>query len=179
MAVLSLNLIAGAATGFPGAAGGQEIAPSEYQMKAAFLFNFAKFVEWPTAVLPENSPLVMGVLGDDPFDGALENAVRNKAIAEHPLAYKRVKSLSEVKDCHILFISSSEKKRWPQLSDALAGASVLTVSENWDHFTDAGGVIYFFMENRRVCFDINAEAARKVGLKISSKLMLLRKKPPA
>jgi len=72
MAVLSLNLIMGAATGFPGGASGQELAPSEYQMKAAFLYNFAKFVEWPPAVLRGNSTLVIGVLGDDPFDGALE-----------------------------------------------------------------------------------------------------------
>jgi hypothetical protein len=177
--MLSLNLIIGAATGFPGSADGQEAAPSEYQMKAAFLFNFAKFVEWPSAVLPENSTLVIGVLGDDPFDGELEKTLQNKIVAGHSLACKPVKSLSDVKTCHILFISNSEKKRWPQISDALAGNSVLTVSENWDHFTDAGGVIYFFMENRRVCFDINAEAARGAGLKISSKLMLLRKKPSA
>jgi len=178
MAVLSLNLIIGAAAGFPSRARGQEVAPSEYQMKAAFLYNFAKFVEWPPAVLPENSTLVIGVLGDDPFNGALENTLRGKSVAGHPLTSRRVKSLSEAKTCHILFINGLEKKRWAEISGALAGSSVLTVSENWDNFTDAGGMIYFFMDERRVCFDINAEAARRASLNISSKLMLLRKKPP-
>jgi hypothetical protein len=179
MVVLSLNLIIGAATGFPGSARGQEAGPSEYQMKAAFLYNFAKFVEWPPASLPANDPLVIGVLGSDPFDGALENTIRNKTIEGHPVTVRRLKSISEVKTCHVLFISSSEKKRWPEISEALAGSCVLTVSENWDHFTEAGGMIYFFMDDRHVCFDINVEAARRASLQISSKLILLRKKPPA
>jgi hypothetical protein len=177
MAMLSLHLMVGIA-GLPRGARGQEAAPSEYQMKAAFLYNFAKFVEWPPTALPEHSALVIGVLGDDPFDGVLENILRNKNVAGHPLAFRPVKSLDEAQTCQILFISSSEKKRWAEISAALAGSSVLTVSEN-DHFTDNGGMIYFFMEDRRVCFDINAEAARRAGLTISSKLMLLRKKPPA
>ena len=179
MAVLSLNLILGAAAGLPRRAGGQEVAPSEYQMKAAFLYNFAKFIDWPPAALPDNSPIVIGVLGDDPFDGALENTLRNKNIEGHPLTARHVESLSDAKECHILFISSSEKKHWPEISQALAGSHVLTVSENWDHFTEAGGMIYFFAADRRICFDINDEAARRASLKISSKLMLLRKKPPA
>jgi hypothetical protein len=179
MAMLSLNLMVGAAVGLPGGASGQQSAPSEYQMKAAFLYNFAKFVEWPPAVLPENSTLVIGVLGDDPFDATLENTIRNKNVAGHPITCRRIKSPNDVKGCHILFISSSEKKRWPEISGALAGSSVLTVGENWDNFTDTGGMIYFFMDDRRVCFDINAEAARRASLSISSKLMLLRKKPAA
>jgi hypothetical protein len=178
MAVLSLNLIIGAATGFPGRTRGQEAGPSEYQMKAAFLYNFAKFVDWPPASLPVDAPLVIGVLGADPFEGALDSTIRNKAIEGHPLSVRRIKSLADAKTCHILFISSSEKKRWTEISQALAGSSVLTVSENWDHFTEAGGMIYFFMDDRRVCFDINVEAARQASLKISSKLILLRKKPP-
>ena len=178
MTVLSLNLTIGVATGFAGSARGQEPAPSEYQMKAAYLYNFAKFVKWPPTSLAANDPLVIGVLGPDPFDGALD-AIRSKTIGGHPLAIRRIKSLSEVKSCHVLFISSSEKKRWPEISQALAGSSVLTVSENWDHFTEAGGMIYFFMDDRHVCFDINVEAARQASLEISSKLILLRKKPPA
>jgi hypothetical protein len=180
MAVLSLNLVIGAATGLPGNARGQEALPSEYQMKAAYLYNFAKFVEWPATALPaDNSPLVIGVLGDDPLDGVLDTTIRNKTIDGHPLAVRRVKTLEGAKTCQVLFISSSEKKRWPAISAALEGSHVLTVSENWDRFTQDGGMIYFFMEGRRVCFDINNDAARRAGLKISSKLLLLRKKPPA
>ena len=180
MAVLSLNLIIGTAASLPGTAGGQEALPSEYQMKAAYLYNFAKFVEWPVKVLPPgDSELVIGVLGQDPFNGALDSTIENKKIERHPLRVRHFKSPREAKACHILFISGSEKKRWQEISDALAGSSVVTVSENWDRFTEDGGMIYFFMEGRKVCFDINDEAARKAGLKISSKLMLLRKKPAA
>jgi hypothetical protein len=180
MAVLSINLAIGAATGLPGTARGQEALPSEYQMKAAYLYNFAKFVEWPASALPaDKSPLIIGVLGDDPFDGALDTTIQNKTIDGHPLAARRVKTPEDAKTCQVLFISNSEKKRWPAISAALQGSSVLTVSENWDRFTQDGGMIYFFMEGRRVCFDINNDAARRAGLKISSKLLLLGKKPPA
>jgi hypothetical protein len=178
MALLSLNLILGTATGFPDGTSGL-VGPSEYQMKAAFLYNFAKFVEWPPTALPANAPLVIGVFGADPFDGALENIIRNKVIDGHPLVSRQVASISEARSCHILFISSSEKKRWPEISEALAGSSVLTVSENWDRFTETGGMIYLFMQEQRVCFDINDASARQANLTISSKLMLLRKKPSA
>jgi hypothetical protein len=179
MAMVSLNLLTAAAAGLPRDTRGQEVAPSEYQMKAAFLFNFAKFVEWPPPSLAENAPIVIGILGADPFDGALDNTLQNKTIAGHPLASRHIKSLSDIKTCHILFIRDSEKKRWPEISAALAGSSVLTVSENWNQFTGSGGMILFFMQDRRVCFDIDNEAANRAGLKISSKLMQLRKKPSA
>lgn len=177
MATLSLNLIIGAVTGLPGGAHGQEAAPSEYQMKAAFLYNFAKYVDWPPATLPEHAPLVIGVFGQDPFGAALDDIIRNKVISGHPLVARHLTLLREATNCQVLFISSSEKKHWPEISSALAGSSVLTVSENWDQFTEAGGMIYFFMEERRVCFDINDSAARKANLNISSKLIQLRKKP--
>jgi hypothetical protein len=180
MAVLSFNLVIGAAMGLPGKSRAQEALPSEYQMKAAYLYNFAKFVEWPaTALPPGDSPLVFGVLGEDPFDGVLDSTIHNKTIEGHPLAVRRVKTLDDARTCQVLFISNSEKKRWPAISEALKAGSVLTVSENWDRFTEEGGMIYFFMEGRKVCFDINNDAARRAGLRISSKLLLLRKKPPA
>lgn len=177
MASLSLNLIIGAVTGLPGSAHGQEAAPSEYQMKAAFLFNFAKYVDWPEAALPAHAPLVIGVYGEDPFGGALENLLRDKIISGHALIARHLTVLHEVTNCQVLFISSSEKKHWPEISKTLEGANVLTVSENWNQFTQVGGMIYFFMEDRRVCFDINDAAARKANLNISSKLIQLRKKP--
>jgi hypothetical protein len=180
MAVLSLNLIIGTAPGLTGTVRGQEVLPSEYQMKAAYLYNFAKFVEWPVKALPaDNSDLVIGILGDDPFGNALESTVKDKKIEGHPLRIRLYKSPKEARACHILFINSAEKKRWQEIIDALAGSNVLTVSEDWARFTTDGGMIYFFMDGRKVCFDINDEAAQKAGLKISSKLMVLRKKPAA
>ncbi|HWD90759.1 MAG TPA: YfiR family protein [Verrucomicrobiae bacterium] len=178
MAVLSLHFIAALAAGLPGEARGQDALPSEYQMKAAYLYNFAKFVDWPPAALPAtNSPIIIGVLGDDPFDGLLDGTVQNKKIDGHPLEVRRLKTPEQAKVCEVLFICSSEKKSWPEISAALAGTSVLTVGENWDRFTEQGGMINLFMEGKRVYFDINNETARRAGLQISSKLLLLRKKP--
>jgi hypothetical protein len=179
MAGLTLNLIIGATTGFPSGAHGQDATPSEYQMKAAFLFNFAKYVDWPLPVLPDHAPLVIGVFGENPFGGALENIISNKVISGHALILRHITLLRDATNCQVLFISGSEKKHWPEIAKALKGSSVLTVSENWDQFTQAGGMIYFFMEDRRVCFDINDSAARKASLNISSKLIQLRKKPSA
>ncbi len=177
MAVLSLNLILAAAADLP-AARGQEVLPSEYQMKAAYLFNFTKFVSWPAQALPpDDSPLVIGILGDDPFEGVLDSTVQGKVINGHPLAVRHIKALAELKSCHVLFISSSEQNRWPEIQSALDGANVLTVSEHWDHFLQDGGMICFFMNENRVCFDINDAAAKHAGLKISSKLLQLKKAP--
>ena len=179
MATLSLNLIIGAAVGLPAAAHGQDATPSEYQMKAAYLYNFAKYVDWPAAALPDHAPLVIGVFGDDPFGGALDEILHNKVISGHTLMARHFALLRDVTNCQVLFISGSEKKHWPEILKTLQGSSVLTVSENWDQFTQGGGMIYFFMEERRVCFDINDSAARQANLNVSSKLIQLRKKPSA
>ena len=177
MAVLSLNLILAAAMDLP-TARGQDALPSEYQMKAAYLFNFTKFVSWPAQALPPgNSSLVIGILGDDPFEGVLDSTVQNKVIDGHPLAVRHIKSLAELKSCQVLFVSSSEKNRWPEIQSVLDGSNVLTVSEHWDGFLKDGGMIYFFMSENRVCFGINDDAAKHAGLKISSKLLQLKKTP--
>ena len=175
MAVLSLNLLF-AASALPDARA-QAALPSEYQMKAAYLFNFTKFVDWPAEALPDHSPLVIGILGDDPFDGVLDTTVQDKRVEGHSLLVRHIKNLSELKSCHVLFISSSEKKHWPEIQAALDKHSVLTVSENWNHFIEDGGMIYLFVSGNRVFFSINDPAAKHVGLKISSKLLQLSKKP--
>jgi hypothetical protein len=159
------------------AAPATENAPTEYQIKAAFLFNFAKFVQWPSAAFAErNSPLLIGVLGDDPFHGDLAGTIHNKSVDEHPLILKEVPSLVEATNCHILFICASEKKRLPQVLQALQRASVLTVSE-MEGFTENGGMINFVLEGTKIHFQINQEAAARAGLKISSKLMSLARRP--
>jgi hypothetical protein len=177
MAGLTLRFIIGAAPGFSGNARGQDVLPSEYQMKAAYLYNFAKFVEWPPTALPADAPLVIGILGNDPFDHFLDDTIHGKKIGNHPLVSVHIQTPAETKGCQIVFINGAEKKHWPEISNALKDKAVLTVSENWDQFTKEGGMIYLFIEDQHVCFDINDEAARRAGLKISSKLLLLRKKP--
>jgi YfiR/HmsC-like len=148
-------------------------APSEYQIKAAFLFNFAKFVEWPAeAFAARNSPVVIGVLGDNPFGADLDRTVHGKTVNDHPFAVKELHGIDEGTNCHILFISTSEKKRLPEIFAHLKGVSVLTVGET-DGFTETGGMINFVIQGNKIRFQINDTAARNAGLKINSKLITL------
>jgi YfiR/HmsC-like len=151
----------------------QPAQPGEYQIKAAIIFNFAKFVEWPTAALPEaNSPIIIGILGTNPFGDNLEKTMRNKTVEDHPLVIKQFHSAAEAVKSHVLFISNSEKDKLPDVLKALAGSSVLTVSE-MDGFNEKGGMISFLMEGTKIRFKINNDTATKSGLKISSKLLSL------
>lgn len=164
----------------------QEIQPSdyeikEYQLKAAFLFNFAKFVEWPPETFADQrSPIVIGILGDNPFRDEsrdlLEETVRNKVINERPVVVKVVQAPAAATNCHILFISTSEKERLPEILAGLRGASVLTVGET-ERFTESGGMINFVLEGNKIRFQINDAAARSARLTVSSKLLSLALRP--
>jgi len=157
----------------------QESQPTEYQIKAAFLFNFAKFVQWPAgAIAGVTSPIVVGILGENPFHDDLARTIRNKTIDEHPMVIKEFHSPTEATNCHILFISTSEKNRLPEILKDLKGTSVLTVSE-MEHFTESGGMINFVLIGKKIRFQINNDEAAKAGLKISSKLMSLALHPGA
>ena len=148
-------------------AGAQETQPSEYQVKAAFLF------EWPPeSFAGAKSPMVIGILGDNPFGSDLEQTIQNKTINNRLIVVKPVHSLQEATNCQVLFISTSEKARLAEIFDGLRGTSVLTVSET-DGFTDAGGMINFVREGKKIRFQINDEAAKKAKLKINSKLLSL------
>jgi hypothetical protein len=151
----------------------QESPPTEQQLKAAFLLNFAKFVEWPpTAFGGVTSPIVLGILGDNPFGEVLEQTIRGKTISNRPLVVKPFRSSAETTNCHILFICASEKARLPEILAGLRGASVLTVAE-MDRFTETGGMINFIRQGNKIRFQINKVAAKSAGLKISSKLLSL------
>jgi hypothetical protein len=155
----------------------QEFRPTEYQVKAAFLFNFAKFVEWPPrAFASGTSPLVIGVLGENPFHEDLAQTIRNKTIDNHRLEITEIRSLAQATNCHMLFISTSEKERLPEIFKSLKGARVLTVGET-DRFIAAGGMINFVLQGTKIRFQINREAATSAGLRISSKLMSLALRP--
>jgi hypothetical protein len=174
---LSLSLIWLLLVGAAGRA--QESQPTEYQIKAAFLFNFAKFVQWPPAAFPQKtSPIVIGILGESPFHDDLARTIRDKSIDDRPLVIKELRSPAQATQCHILFISTSEKKRLPEILESLKGANVLTVGE-MDHFTENGGMINFVLLGKKIHFQINREEATKAGLKISSKLLSLAMRPGA
>jgi hypothetical protein len=143
----------------------------EYQVKAVFLFNFAQFVEWPPEAFPGMSmPLIIGVLGDDPFGKALDEAVQGETVRGRILITRRWQRVEDVDHCHILFISASEAPHMKQIVGGLNGRHILTVSDTED-FAKQGGMIRLFAENKRTRLKINLDAAREAGLVISSKLL--------
>lgn len=147
--------------------------PGEYEVKAAFLYNFAKFVEWPSTAFPgPDSPMIIGVLGEDPFGKELDLTVAGKLVQGRPLQVRRWRRIENVESCHILFFSSSERRAVPELLGRLQSAPVLTVGEQ-EQFIAQGGMISFLLEENRVRFDINNLSARNAGLKISSRLLAL------
>ena len=150
-------------------------ALSEYQVKAAYLFNFLKFVEWPDDSFADSlAPIVIGVVGEDPFGSALPQVTIGKTVQGRDLVIRKYHTGEGVRGAHILFISPSEKKRLPMILSSLRGSSVLTVADT-EGFLDAGGMIQFLNENDRVRFAINVEATSRANLKMSSKLLSLAK----
>jgi hypothetical protein len=150
-------------------------APKEYQLKAAFLFNFAQFVEWPqTAFANANSPFCIGVVGDNSFGTVLDEIVKGETIQGHKLTARHSKKIEDLKDCQIIFISKSEKGRTTEILSQLNSLHVLTVSETAG-FAQHGGVINFYLEGTKVRFEINPAVARREGLKLGSELITLGK----
>jgi hypothetical protein len=146
-------------------------ASSEYDVKAAFVLNFARFVEWPEAAFANRSaPLIIAVAGVDPFDGRLERVVRDKTINAHPLTVRPSSATADFKGVNVLFISASERQRAPAIIKTLVGASVLTVSD-LDSFCSMGGIIQLTNQEQRIRFEVNLFAAQHAGLTVSSKLL--------
>jgi hypothetical protein len=146
---------------------------NEYQVKAAFLYNFAKFVEWPDGTFANStSALTVCVLGKDPFGKVLDDAILGKRIAEHPAILARGKRIQDLPECQIIFVSASDSPQLPEILRALHGHKVLVVGET-ENFAGSGGTIEFVLETNRVRFAINTDAADRAGLKVSSKLLAL------
>jgi hypothetical protein len=149
-----------------------EAAAPEYAVKAAFLYNFTKFVEWPpSAFHDDSSSLRLCVLGEDPFGDILE-AVTEDAVDGRTLTVLRTDWMSDLAACQILFISRSERRKVTTILAAVRGAPVLTVADA-DGFLEKGGIINFILQGSKVRFEINQEVADQAGLKISSKLLRL------
>jgi YfiR/HmsC-like len=150
----------------------QDVLP-EYQVKAAYLFNFLKFVEYPNeSSMDPLAPIVIGVIGDDPFGNALPQVVIGKTVQGRDLVIHVYRIGEDLRGAHILFISASERKRLPMILSSLRGSSVLTVADT-EGFLEAGGMIQFLSENDRVRFAINVDATSRAKLKMSSKLLSL------
>jgi YfiR/HmsC-like len=149
-------------------------APSvEYQLKAAFLLNFAKFVEWPQdAFQTEKTPITLCVFRRNPFGNTLDEVLREKAINNRELQARRINDPSELKACQLVFVSESEGKQLSEILNRLKGSSALVVGESED-FAERGGAIQFFLENNKLRFAINVDAIHRARLLASSKLLAL------
>ena len=164
--VLSLFLLARAPESHA-----QAPTPAEYQLKAVFLFNFAQFVEWPPeASQGSHAPLIIGVLGEDPFGVYLDETVRGEKVNDRPLVVQRYRRIDEMKACHILFISRSEANQLEPIITSLKGRHILTVGDAVG-FAQRGGIIRFVTEKNKIRLRINLEAAKAAHLTISSKLL--------
>jgi hypothetical protein len=146
---------------------------SEYDVKAAMIYNFALFVEWPDqSFTSAGESISVCILGEDPFGQSLETNFAGKTVRGRELQVHRVQRVAELQTCHIAFISPSERKRLPEIISALGTSSVLTIGDVKD-FAELGGVIGFRVEDEKIHFDINVKAAQRANLKISYKLLNL------
>jgi hypothetical protein len=162
VAILGVTLVAGAK--------GQG---NEYQVKAAFLYNFARFVEWPaTSFSSPTAPIVICILGPNPFGQALDDAIHGKMLAGRPFAVRLISDLPPKYGCQILFVNSSDRKHFRSMVGSFKGGAILAVGDS-PGFIDDGGIINFKLEGDKIRFEINVEAAEQAQLSISSKLLSL------
>jgi hypothetical protein len=145
----------------------------EYQLKAVFLFNFAQFVEWPTnAFASANTPLVIGLLGENPFGTALDEAVRNEKVNGHSFLVKICPEAKDAKNCHVMFVGRSKANKVDEVLASCIGQPILTVGET-SGFVKKGGVIQFSTEKSKIRLFINVTAAKASNLVVSSKPLRL------
>ncbi len=147
----------------------------EYKLKAVCLYNFSKFVEWPSDAFPnESAPLVVGILGTDPFGPDFDQALRNKLANGRKIEIKRFAQVQDVSACHMLFVAASETAHLSDAMEKVKDKSVMLVGDVPD-FAKNGGTVRFFLEDNKIRFEINLEAAKRSRLKINSQLLSLAK----
>jgi hypothetical protein len=145
----------------------------EYKVKAAFIYNFARFIEWPQEVFASaDSPFVIGVVGTDPFNGALEQAVTAKKVGTRRVEIQHFDSVDQIGPCQILFVPTSDDESETKIIQKVENDHVLTIGES-DSFDSIGGSFRFFTEDNKMRFEVNTDATDHAKLKISSKLLKL------
>jgi len=148
-------------------------SPTEFEVKAAFLYNFARFVEWPAETGHDpGTPFVIAILGHDPFGAVLDYTVAGKTVGGRPIEVRRVARADEARDAQIVFVSPSERPNTATILKTLGRPGILTVGDT-DGFASQGGAINFTVQARRVRFEINPTAAEQARLKMSSQLLKL------
>ena len=150
-------------------------SPSEYQVKAVFLYNFTQFIDWPASAFETpDEPFVIGVIGEDPFGQYLDEAVSGEKIGSHPIQVKRFTSIKNVANCHILYINSSNQEWVGDILSIVAQKNILTVSDA-PLFNKWGGIIRFYTEDNKIRLQINIAGSKAAQLNISSKLLSVAK----
>ena len=152
---------------------GQGAPSRENQVKAAFIYNFAQFVEWPDdAFLGNGAPFVIGVLGDPGLQGELERTLKGKTAGGREFSVRYFARVSDLTRCHILFIGAAEQGRAAEILQKVNHQGTLTVGD-FDGFTAASGVVRFMTEDNKLRFEVNVDAANDERLRVSSKLLKL------
>jgi len=141
-------------------------------LRAAFMYNFAKFTEWPANVIPRDQPMVFCVTDDAQMAEALEQILKGRAVGGHTLAVRRVALDNGLRACHLLYASGLDAKRTNELLGTVERLPVLTVGD-FERFAQMGGVANFFVEDGKMRFAINIDSAQRAGLRVSSKLLML------
>jgi len=144
--------------------------PTEYEVQAAYLSNFGRFVEWPARNAGTNNTFYVCVLGQDPFGPLLDAALKGEAIAGESMAAKRVANAAEAANCRVVFVNPAKDNDLKSILATLRTTNALTVSDHFD-FTRQGGMIQFVLDGNRVRFEINLAAAQRAGLTLSSQLL--------
>jgi len=154
-------------------AAAQRSSFGEYEVKSALLYNLTKFVEWPAGAFPDaQTPTSLCILGQDPFGSALTKIIAQKTANGRPLLIRRLQRGQPIRNCHVLYISASERKNLLRILESLKGSNVLTIGET-DRFARSGGIVQIVLEEKQIRFEINLDAANREGIKISSKLLAL------
>ena len=153
-----------------------QIAPeSEYKFKALYLYNFLQFIEWPSSSFPDSSsPIVIGIYGHDPFGTLIDQTFQDEQLKGRKLVIHRIQSIDEGLKCHLIFFPRTEREKTSEAIKNFQHSSILTVGED-DGFMGIGGGINFYLENKKLRFEINIDVVRKANLQVSAKLLQLAK----
>ncbi len=174
--VIAYGIGAIASSALPGGvavAYADSLSQREYQIKAAFLYNFTKFVEWPADRFADDSaPIILCVFGKDPFGATLEDTVTGKTVKGRHIDIRRIDHVDDLDACHVLFVGLSERERLRQIVESSRGANVLTVGD-MDDFVEFGGVISLIKRANKIQFEINLVAAKQARLNLDLKLVTL------
>lgn len=147
------------------------VAEGEYALKAVFVFNFLRFIDWPaTAFSTPEEPIVIGIIGEDPFGPLLRETVKGESLRGRTIRIDHYRSMKEISKCHLLFVSRSENKRAGEIIAAVSGKSIVTVGES-ESFLDRGGMIALTADHNRVRLTINSKTLQAASLDVSSKLL--------